>query len=130
MDDGKKQKLKDIFWEMNEITSRTESVSETIITETDDGNGNIVSVLDEDGHQTTAEYDLNNRPVSMCYSDGREAAFRYNSRGELVELTDWNGITTMEYGVTGKLAKVTDHNGLTTGYEYDAAGRYSICASL
>ena len=42
MDDTKKQLLKDIFWEMNDISSRTESHSETVITETDDGNGNIV----------------------------------------------------------------------------------------
>ena len=42
MDDSKKQLLKDIFWEMNTISSRTESKSETFITETDDGNGNIV----------------------------------------------------------------------------------------
>ncbi len=42
MDDSKKQLLKDIFWEMNRISSRTESKSETVSTETDDGNGNIV----------------------------------------------------------------------------------------
>lgn len=42
MDDNKKQLLKNLFWEMNEVSSRTESVSETVITETDDGNGNIV----------------------------------------------------------------------------------------
>lgn len=42
MDDTKKQLLTDIFWEMNEISSRTESRMETVITETDDGHGNIV----------------------------------------------------------------------------------------
>ena len=42
MDDSKKQLLKDIFWEMNEISFRTESKTETVIEETDDGNGNIV----------------------------------------------------------------------------------------
>lgn len=42
MDDSKKQLLKDIFWEMNEISSRTESKTETQITESDDGHGNIV----------------------------------------------------------------------------------------
>lgn len=42
MDDSKKQLLKDIFWEMNAISSRTESKTETQITETDDGHGNIV----------------------------------------------------------------------------------------
>lgn len=42
MDEGKKQLLKDIFWEMNTISSRTESKTETQIAETDDGHGNIV----------------------------------------------------------------------------------------
>ena len=42
MDESKKQILLDIFWEMNSISSRSESHSETEITETDDGNGNIV----------------------------------------------------------------------------------------
>lgn len=42
MDDNKKQLLTDIFWEMNEIRFRTESKTETVITETDDGYGNIV----------------------------------------------------------------------------------------
>ena len=42
MDDSKKQLLKDIFWEMNEISFRTESKTETVIEETDDGIGYIV----------------------------------------------------------------------------------------
>ena len=42
MDEGKKQLLSGIFWEMNEISSRTESKTETQITESDDGHGNIV----------------------------------------------------------------------------------------
>ena len=42
MDESKKKILSDIFWEMNSISSRTESHSETEVTETDDGNGNIV----------------------------------------------------------------------------------------
>ena len=42
MDDSKKELLKNIFWEMNEISSRTESKTETVITESDDGHGNIV----------------------------------------------------------------------------------------
>ena len=42
MDDSKKAILKDIFWQMNEISSRTETKTEEVITETDDGHGNIV----------------------------------------------------------------------------------------
>lgn len=42
IDDTKKAILKNIFWEMNIISSRTESKTEEVIIETDDGNGNIV----------------------------------------------------------------------------------------
>ena len=42
MDESKKEILSDIFWEMNSVSSRTESHSEAEVTETDDGNGNIV----------------------------------------------------------------------------------------
>ena len=40
--DEKKEILREIFWEMNEISFRTEEITETVIVESDDGNGNIV----------------------------------------------------------------------------------------
>ena len=87
-----------------------------------DGNYNLVSFTDEEGQKTTVRYDLNNQPTAMTYSDGRTASFRYNKRGELVEMQDWNGTATMERDVLGRLVKVTDHNGRETGFSYDAAG--------
>ena len=45
VDDSKKAILKDIFWRMNELSSRTESKTEEVITETDDGHGNIVETV-------------------------------------------------------------------------------------
>ena len=42
MDENKKQILTAIFWEMNEITHSITSKTENVVTETDDGNGNIV----------------------------------------------------------------------------------------
>lgn len=45
VDDGKKVILKDIFWQMNDLSSRTESKTEEVITETDDGHGNIVETV-------------------------------------------------------------------------------------
>ena len=50
MTDEKKQLLKDIFWEMNEISYETEEKTETVIVETDDGEGNIV---EEEVEETT-----------------------------------------------------------------------------
>ncbi len=40
--DEKEAILREIFWEMNEISFRTEEITETVIVESDDGNGNIV----------------------------------------------------------------------------------------
>ncbi len=42
MKDSKKAILKDIFWQMNTISTRAETREETVIEETDDGEGNIV----------------------------------------------------------------------------------------
>lgn len=54
MDDSKKQLLSDIFWEMNSISSRTETSSTTVTTETDDGHGNIITT--ETTETTTTLY--------------------------------------------------------------------------
>ena len=45
VDDSKKVILKDIFWQMNDLSSRTESKTEDVITETDDGHGNIAETV-------------------------------------------------------------------------------------
>lgn len=47
MDDSKKNLLSSIFWEMNEISHKTETKTETVIEETDDGHGNIVQTEKE-----------------------------------------------------------------------------------
>lgn len=87
-----------------------------------DGNRNVLTEIDEEENVTVVRYDLNNRPVYMGYDDGREAVLRYNKRGELVELQDWNGTAVMERDLLGRLTKVTDPKGRSTGYAYDAAG--------
>ena len=42
LNDEKKQLLTDIFWEMNDISYRTEPDTETELIESDDGHGNIL----------------------------------------------------------------------------------------
>ena len=46
MDESKKQILKDVFWAMNEISFNTATKTENVVTETDDGNGNIVETTE------------------------------------------------------------------------------------
>ena len=100
MDDGKKQLLKDIFWEMNQISSRTESKTETVITETDDGHGNIV----ETESTVTQTYLY----ITVSHKTAEEMAAQYGfneeQKGYLAELlADENNFLWSQvlYGITG-----------------------------
>ena len=100
MDDGKKQLLKDIFWEMNQISSRTESKTETVITETDDGHGNIV----ETESTVTQTYLY----ITVSHKTAEEMAAQYGfneeQKGYLAELlADENNYPWSQvlYGITG-----------------------------
>lgn len=82
VDDRKKAILKDIFWQMNEISSRTESKTEEVITETDDGHGNIV--------ETTTTVTRTYLYITVSHKTAEEMAkhfnFTANQRQQLSEL--------------------------------------------
>lgn len=82
MDDTKKQLLKDVFWDMNVISSRTALVSDTVLTETDDGKGNIVTT------STVVERTHLYITVSHKTADKMADAYGFNEeqRKELAEL--------------------------------------------
>lgn len=100
MDDSKKQILTDIFWEMNQISSRTESKTETQITETDDGHGNIVQT------ETTVTRTYLYITVSHKTVDEMAAQYGFNQeqKNYLAELLkDENNSlwSQLLYGITG-----------------------------
>ena len=82
VDDSRKAILKDIFWQMHEISSRTETSSETVIEETDDGNGNIV--------ETTTTVTRTTLYISVSHKTAEEMADQFNftadQRKQLAEL--------------------------------------------
>lgn len=82
VDDSKKAILKDIFWQMNELSSRTESKTEEVIVETDDGHGNIV----ETATTVTRTYLY----ITVGHKTAEEMADRFNftdnQRQQLSEL--------------------------------------------
>ena len=82
VDDSKKAILKDIFWQMNEISSRTESKIEEVITETDDGHGNIV--------KTTTTVTRTYLYITVSHKTAEEMADHFNftadQRQQLSEL--------------------------------------------
>ena len=70
VDDSKKAILKDIFWQMNELSSRTESKTEKVITETDDGHGNIV--------ETTTTVTRTYLYITVSHKTAEEMADHFN----------------------------------------------------
>ncbi len=82
MDDSKKELLKEIFWAMNEISSRTETATTTQTVETDDGAGNIIE--EEVEVATTTLY------ITVTHKTADEMADAYNftadQRAQLAEL--------------------------------------------
>lgn len=100
MDDSKKQLLKNIFWEMNEISSHTETKTETQITETDDGHGNII--------QTESTVTQTYLYITVSHKTVEEMAAQYGfneeQKGYLVDLlADENNSLWSQvlYGISG-----------------------------
>ena len=100
IDDSKKAILTDIFWEMNQISSRTETRTETVITETDDGHGNIV----ETESTVTQTYLY----ITVSHKTAEEMAnqfgFNEDQREQMAELlADENNSLWSQvlYGITG-----------------------------
>ena len=98
MDDTKKELLKEIFWAMNEVSYSTNTASDTIVTETDDGHGNIV--------ETTTTVTETTLYITVSHKTANEMADLYNftadQRAQLAELlaeenrSMWSGVL---YGI-------------------------------
>ena len=104
---AKKAILKDMFWQMTELSSSTESKTEEVITETDDGHGNIV--------ETTTTVTHTYLYITVSHKAAEEMADHFNftadQRQQLSELLAeenrklWSSIL---YGIyTGDDAIVT-----------------------
>ena len=103
----KEQLLKDLFWEMNEITHRTETKTETVIVETDDGNGNI---LEEETQETITTLYIT---VSHKTADEMAAQYGFNEdqKQQLAELlaqdsSMWAAVLYGIYGVDDQIVAV------------------------
>lgn len=135
MDDSKKELLKNIFWEMNEISSRTESKTETQIIESDDGHGNII--------QTETTVTRTYLYITVAHKTAEEMADKYNfnadQREQLSELLAeennslWSQVL---YGISGgdgeivnvALSQVGNIGGQPYWSWYGFEGRVEWCA--
>jgi len=135
MDDSKKELLKSIFWEMNEVTSRTETKTETTIETSRDADGNIV----ETEKSVTRTYLY----ITVKHKTASEMADKYNwnadQRKQLAELLDpkndsmWSAVL---YGISDgntdivavALAQLGNVGGQPYWSWYGFDGRVEWCA--
>lgn len=82
MDDTKKELLKEIFWAMNEVGYSTSTAAHDVVTETDDGHGNIV--------ETTTTVTETTLYIAVSHKTADEMAdvygFTADQRTQLAEL--------------------------------------------
>ncbi len=107
MDSQKMQLLSDIFWEMNDVSYRTEIQTETRIIESDDGNGNIIQ--EEVTETRTTLY------ISVSHKDVGEVSaqygFDFSQQEQLEELLAadsslWTGVMYGVYGSDDMIVQV------------------------
>lgn len=135
VDNAKKAILKDIFWRMNELSSRTESKTEEVITETDDGHGNIV--------ETTTTVTRTYLYITVSHKTADEMADNFNfnadQRQQLSELlaegnrSMWSAVLYGIYSgddaiVTVALSQVGNVGGQPYWSWYGFDGRVEWCA--
>ena len=135
IDDSKKAILTDIFWEMNQISSRTETKTETVITETDDGHGNIVET------ETTVTQTYLYITVSHKTAEEMAAQYGFNEeqKEQLAELLAeenrslWSAVLYGIYTEDGAIVSVALSQVGNVGGEpywswYGFSGRVEWCA--
>ena len=135
IDDSKKAILTDIFWEMNQISSRTETRTETVITETDDGHGNIV--------ETTTTVTRTYLYITVSHKTAEEMAEQYGfdkeQKEQLAELLAeenrslWSAVLYGIYTEDGAIVSVALSQVGNVGGEpywswYGFSGRVEWCA--
>ena len=106
--DEKKEILKEIFWEMNQIDYSTYTYTTTTIVETDDGNGNI---LEEEVQKT-----ITTLRIVVSHKTAEEMAQEYgfdtNQKEQLVALLDsennslWTGVLYGIYAADDQIVAV------------------------
>ena len=135
MDDTKKELLKEIFWAMNEVSCSTSTVSHDVVTETDDGHGNIV--------ETTTRVTETTLYITVSHKTADEMAdvydFTADQRQQLAELlaeenrSMWNAVL---YGigagdgeiVTVALSQIGNVGGQPYWSWYGFSSRVEWCA--
>ena len=87
-----------------------------------DPTGQLTQKIDKDGFITEYGYTNQGDMSHIKYADGKEVHMIYNPLGQLTEVNDWFGTTTIELDPLGRALGVTNHRNERVEYTYGKAG--------
>ena len=88
-----------------------------------DLSGNLLSVTNANGQNTTYKYDDLNRLIQTSYPNGTSQYMYYDNASNLIAKTDQNGNTiNCTYDALNRLAQIRYPDGSTVNYTYDMNG--------
>ena len=96
--------------------------------------GDVISVTESDGTETTYTYDALNRLIQETETTGgvtETTNYTYNSAGDLISVMDPNDdVTKFSYDAYGDLISMTDPNAGVTTFTYFAVPEPSTWVSM
>src|SRR5690606_42138850 len=96
----------------------------TVLTWTNDAEGNELARTDEAGNTATTAYTVLDAPSEVTGADGAVLRIAYDTQMQITSVTNPSGLVwRYEYDDGGRLIAETDYNGARTTYVHDSAGR-------
>lgn len=87
-----------------------------------DDNGNLTLMVDENGNKTQYTYDNRLNLISSINYGNKKVTFAYDAAGNLRQMSDQTGTTTIGVDLLGRIKQVTNPSGNTLSYTYDNVG--------
>ncbi len=120
-------------FEVRDLVTRTFDAADRVKTETDsmgnlttfsyDDAGNLIALLDAEGHTTRFEYDAMNRKAAVIDATGYRTETIYSLRGDVLGVRNANGETTVsEIDALGRKTALIDARGFRSEFRYDENG--------
>lgn len=95
-----------------------------------DVNDRLLSVTGPYGKTVSYEYDFNGNKTAIIYPGNKTVFYGYDSLDRLRTVTDWlGGVTTCYYDAAGNLIRIDNPNTTQTFFTYDNAGRLTDLSS-
>jgi len=99
--------------------------NEDTIQRTFDAEGQLVEIVDANGHQTIFSHDANGNLTAVNGPDGKSINYTYNARGQLLsESASWGTSRHYTYDARGRLATLVEGS-VTSTFNYSDDG-YSV----